>query len=148
MAQDAPKRRFLSLIFLVTCILPFRSHNNNNNNNNNRLPSKISGWLANPGGKRLKPIEEIFQEELNAYLYVSTHLRGPQLQKFIYEIRTSGSHTVGFLRSAPLSKTFAQMCTALTLLDNGGQLESLPYFDRYTHFIICTVIILSCNHLL
>ena len=34
----------------------FRSHKNNNNN---RLPLKISGWLANPGGKRLKPIEEV-----------------------------------------------------------------------------------------
>ena len=29
--------------------------------------------LANPGGKRLKPIKEISQEELNACLYVSTH---------------------------------------------------------------------------
>ena len=70
----------------------FRSHNNNNNND--RLPSKIPGWLANPGGKRLKPIEEIFQEELNACLSVSTRLRGLQLQKFIYEIRTSGGHNV------------------------------------------------------
>ena len=70
---------------------------------------KISGWLANPGGKRLKPIEEISQEELNACLYVSTHLRGLQLQKFIYEIRTSGGHNVRFHRSAPLSKTFAQL---------------------------------------
>ena len=50
-----------------------------------------------------KPIEEIFQE-LNARLYVSTHLRGLQLQKFIYEIRTSG-HNVCFLRSAPHNKT-------------------------------------------
>ena len=86
--------------------------NLNNNNNNNRLPSKISGWLANPGGMRLKPIEEISQEELNACLYVSTHLRGLQLQKFVYEIRTSGGHNVRFRRSAPLSKTFAQTCTA------------------------------------
>ena len=36
-------------------ILRFRSrinnnnNNNNNNDNNNRLPSKRSGWLANPG---------------------------------------------------------------------------------------------------
>ena len=50
------------------------------------LQKYISGWLANPGGKRLKPIEEISEEELNACLYVSTHLRGLQLQKFIYEI--------------------------------------------------------------
>ena len=78
---------------------------------------KNSGWLANPGGKRLRPIEEISQEELNTCLYVSTHLRGLQLQKFIYEIRTSGGHSVSFRRSASLSKTFAQMCTALTLLD-------------------------------
>ena len=39
-------------------------------------------------------------------------------EKFIYEIRTSGGHNVRFRRSAPLSKTFAQMSTALTLLDN------------------------------
>ena len=77
----------------------------------------MSGWLANPGGKRLKPIEEISQEELSACLYVSTHLRGLQLQKFIYEIRTSGDYNVRFRLSAPLSKTYAQMCTALTLLD-------------------------------
>ena len=30
----------------------------------------------------------------------------------------------------------------------GGQLESLRYFDHHTHFITCTVIILSCNHVL
>ena len=85
-------------------ILRFRSHNHNNNNN--RLPSKLSGWLANRGGTRFsKPIEEISQEELNSWLCVSTHLRlGLQLQKFIYEIRTSG-HNVRFLRSAPRSKT-------------------------------------------
>ena len=77
---------------------------------------QILGWLANPGGKRLKPIEEISQEELDACLYVSTHLRGLQLQKFSYEICTSGGHNVRFRRSAPLNKTFAQMCTALTLL--------------------------------
>ena len=76
-----------------------------------------TGYLSNPGGKRLKPIEEISQEELNACLYVSTYLRGLQLQKFIYEIRTSGGHNVRFRRSAPLSKTFAQTCTALTLFD-------------------------------
>ena len=35
---------------------------------------------------------------------------------FIYEIRTSGGHNVRFRRSAPLSKTFALTCTALTLL--------------------------------
>ena len=73
--------------------------------------------FANPGGKRLKPIVEISQEELNACLSVSTRLRGLQLQKFIYEIRTSGGHNVRFRRSAPLSKTFVQMCTALTPLD-------------------------------
>ena len=56
----------------------------------------------------LKPIEEISQEELNACLSVSTHLRGLQLQEFIHEIRTSGGHNVCFRRSAPLSKTFAQ----------------------------------------
>ena len=64
-----------------------------------------------------KPIEEISQEELNACLHVSTHLRGLQLQKFINEIRTSGSYNVCFRRSASLNKTFAQMCTAITLLD-------------------------------
>ena len=64
-----------------------------------------------------KPIEEISQEELNTCLHVSTHLRGLQLQKFINEIRTSGSHNVCFRRSASLNKTFAQMCTANTLLD-------------------------------
>ena len=79
------------------------------------IPSKISGWLANPGVKRLKPIEDISQEELYACLYVFTHLRGFQ-EKFVYEIRTSGGHNVRFRRSAPLSKTFALMCTALTLL--------------------------------
>ena len=161
----------------------------NNNNNNNRLPSKISGWLANPGGKRLKPIEEIYQEELKACLSVYTHLRGLQLQKFIHEIRTyiravaimfvsvarhhlakhlhkcaqflrfsisrkfknlhrmlisvrlylvhldsaclkcfktSARNSVHpkkkavldpFLRSAPHSKTFAQICSTITLLD-------------------------------
>ena len=31
---------------------------------------------------------------------------------------------------------------------SGGQLESLRYFDHHTHFITCTVIILSCNHVL
>ena len=62
-------------------------------------------------------MEEISQEELNACLYVSTHLRGLQLQTFIYKIRTSGGHNVRFCRSAPLSKTFAQLCRALTLLD-------------------------------
>ena len=30
----------------------------------------------------------------------------------------------------------------------GGQLESLRYFDYHTHFMTCTVIILSCNHVL
>ena len=87
-------------------ILRFRSRiKDNNNYNNNWLPSKLSGWLATPGGTRFsKPIEEIFQEEPNACLYVSTHLRGLQLQKFIYEIRTSG-HNVCFLRSAPHNKT-------------------------------------------
>ena len=35
---------------------------------------------------------------------------------FIYEIRTSGGHNVRFRHSAPLSKTFALMCTALRLL--------------------------------
>ena len=41
------------------------------NNNNNWLPSKVSGWLANPGGMRFsKPIKEISQEELNACLHV------------------------------------------------------------------------------
>ena len=35
---------------------------------------------------------------------------------FIYEIRMSGGHNVRFRRSAPLSKTFALTCTALTLL--------------------------------
>ena len=132
MENDCPRCRYANFFFFrreakasfkirkiarLRSHLRFRSHNNNNNNNN-RLPSKISGWVANPGGKRLKPIEEISQEELNACLYVSTHLRGLQLQKFIYEIRTSGGHNVRFRRSAPLSKTFAQMCTALTLLDN------------------------------
>ena len=72
--------------------------------NNNRLPSKLSGWLANPGGSRFsKPIKEIFQEELNVCLYISMHLRGLQLQKFIYEIRTRG-HNICFLRSAPHNK--------------------------------------------
>ena len=31
---------------------------------------------------------------------------------------------------------------------DGGQLESLRYFDHHTHFITRTVIILSCNHVL
>ena len=31
---------------------------------------------------------------------------------------------------------------------DGGQLESLCYFDRHTHFLTCTVIILSCNRVL
>ena len=57
----------------------------------------------------MKPIEETSQEEVNAYLYVSMHLRGLQLQKFDYEIRTSDGHNVRFRRSAPLSITFAQM---------------------------------------
>ena len=61
-------------------------------------------------------VEEISQEELYAGVYVFTHLRGLQ-EKFIYEIRTSGGHIVRFRRSAPLSKTFAQMGTALTLLE-------------------------------
>ena len=64
-----------------------------------------------------KPVEEISQEELNACLRVSTHLRGLQLQKFINEIRTSISHNVCFRLSASLNKTFAQVCTAITLLD-------------------------------
>ena len=62
-------------------------------------------------------MEEISQEELNSRLFISTHLRGLQLQKFVYENRASGGHNIRFRRSAPLSKTFAQMCTALTLLD-------------------------------
>ena len=59
-----------------------------NNNKNNRLPSKLSGWLANPSGTRFpKLIEEISQEQLNACLYVSTvytHLRGLQLPKKVH----------------------------------------------------------------
>ena len=48
--------------------------------------------------------EEISQEEiLNGCFFVSPHLQGLQLQKFIYEIRTSGN--VRFLPSAPHSKT-------------------------------------------
>ena len=35
----------------------------------------------------------------------------------IYEIRTSGGHNVCFRHWAPLSKTFALMCTAITLLN-------------------------------
>ena len=31
---------------------------------------------------------------------------------------------------------------------DGGQLESLCYFDHHTHFLTCIVIILSCNHVL
>ena len=62
-------------------------------------------------------MEQISQEELNACLYVFTHFRGLQLQKFSYEICSSGGHNVRFRRSEPLSKTFAQICTALTLLD-------------------------------
>ena len=31
---------------------------------------------------------------------------------------------------------------------DGGQLESLCYFDYHTHFITHTVIIISCNHVL
>ena len=31
---------------------------------------------------------------------------------------------------------------------SGGQLESLCYFDHHTHFLTCTVIILSCNRVL
>ena len=59
----------------IVKILRFRSLNNNNN----WLPSKISGWLANPGGTTFsKQIEKISQEELNACLYFSTHLRGLQ----------------------------------------------------------------------
>ena len=30
----------------------------------------------------------------------------------------------------------------------GGQLEILRYFDHHIHFMTCTVIILSCNHVL
>ena len=42
----------------IVMILRFRSCNNNNNNN--RLPSKLSGWLANTGDTRfLKLIEPI-----------------------------------------------------------------------------------------
>ena len=66
---------------------------------NNRLPSENSGWLANPGGTKFpKPIEEISQEELNAFFFVSPHLQGLQLQKFIYEIRTSRAMFVSFPR--------------------------------------------------
>ena len=39
------------------------------------------------------------------------------IKKFIYEIRTSSGHNVCFRRLVPLSKTFAQMYTAFTLLD-------------------------------
>ena len=109
--------RISEVSYKIRKIARFYDLDHINNNNNNWLPSKILGWLANPGGKRLKPVEKISQEELNAYLYVSTHLRGLQSQKFIYEIRTSGGDHVRFRRSAPLSKKFAQMSTALTLLD-------------------------------
>ena len=70
-------RSFLQNLQNCKILQFFRSHNNNNINN--WLPSKISGWLANPGGKRLKPIEEISQEELYACLYVFTNLRGLEM---------------------------------------------------------------------
>ena len=41
------------------------STNNNKNDNNNRLPSKLSGWLANPGGTSFyKLIKNIFKKRL------------------------------------------------------------------------------------
>ena len=41
MAQDAPKRRFLSLIFLVSIIIIIIVISNNNNNNNNAMYSTM-----------------------------------------------------------------------------------------------------------
>ena len=43
---------------------------------------------------------------------------------------------------------YLRRCTERHWLDGGGQLESLRYFDHHTHFMTCTVIILSCNHVL
>ena len=78
-----------------------------NNNNNNRLPSKISGWLANPGGKRLKPIEEISQEELYACLYVFTHLRGLQ-EKAIMFVSVARHHSAKHLQKCAQLLRFSQ----------------------------------------
>ena len=85
-------------------ILRFRSHNNNNNNNNRLYTFKnfrmaCKSWRYEVFENRSRKISR---------LYVSTHLQGLQLQKFINEIRTSGSHNVRFRRSAPLSEN---ICT-------------------------------------
>ena len=50
-----------STTLLIQARLPTRQNGVENRDKayNNRLPLKISGWLANPGGKNLKPIEEI-----------------------------------------------------------------------------------------
>ena len=50
--------------------------------------------------------------------------------------------------SLDIPKLASQVSFLIYLKVGGGQLESLRYFDHHTHFIICTVIILSCNHLL
>ena len=54
-----------------------------------------------------------------------------------------GSRNVFFLYPSK-----AQCHFFVYLKVGGGQLESLRYFDHHTHFITCTVIILSCNHVL
>ena len=50
--------------------------------------------------------------------------------------------------SDPKSLSKAQCHFYVYLKVDGGQLESLCYFDHQTHFMTCTVIILSCNHVL
>ena len=88
----------------IVKILRFRSRtiNNKKNNNNNRLPSKLSGWLANPGGTRFsKAIKEISQEDLNVCLCFYASARTSVITD---ETRTSG-HNVRFLRSVPHRKT-------------------------------------------
>ena len=99
-----------SFIAPIDKILQFISSTNNNNDNNNRLPSKLYGLqiLAVQGFRNRS--KTFFKKRLMpAFIsYVSTHLRGLQLQKFIYEIRTSG-HNVRFLRPAPHNKTSVNM---------------------------------------
>ena len=75
------------------------------------------------------------------------------IQKKLFHTRTSPTPKQHFSQgklelSYRLGITRYSVISLFTLKVGGGQLESLCYFDHHTHFIICPVIIFSCNHLL
>lgn len=103
-------RVLLGVLTLATEVISNRSSNSsssgcNSSSSNSSSRNQIPRWLTNPGGTTfLKPIKYISQEESNACLHVSTHLRMLQLQESFYEIRTNGDN-VHLLRFVPNSKT-------------------------------------------